>query len=160
MVEGEYLEFVVEDKSRFGMLQKVFYELKKAKEADSIDSNNEEHWLKFFDKKALEHFWWPTEEQLKRCRDAAKFNILGFFKMSGGQLSDLTRSMSGGKWEFGSMIYLIDQCEYNLVSCELISNTNIAHLEFFSLAHPYGGTASLRCLVEAFGFNVTKDTGL
>lgn len=153
MVSSFYLEFIVNDQDRFRMLQKIFYELQKTKQTDSIDYEDEILWLKFFDKKALEHFWWPTEEQLKKLKDAEKS------KTSGRALSELSNQISGGKWTFDSMFYILDQSEYNLISCELIPNTKTARLEFNPLAHPYGGTGSLKCLIESFGFKVTKDTG-
>ncbi len=150
MPSGFYLEFLVDNRARFQMLQTVFYELQKAKQTDSIDYANEARWLKFFDKKALEHFWWPTEEQLKKLKNAEKS------KMSGRELSGLTRQMGGDKWTFGSMLMMIESSEYNLLSCELLSYGRTARLEFDPLAHPYGGQGPLSCLIESFGFKVTK----
>ncbi|MBS3068448.1 hypothetical protein J4450_07105 [Candidatus Micrarchaeota archaeon] len=153
MSSAFYLEFFVNDKDRFKMLQKVFYELQKAKQNDFPSLEDENYWLKFFDKEALEYFWFPTEDQLKKLKEAEKS------KMSGRELSELSSKMRGDKWHFASMLFCIDNSEYNLLSCELLFDSRMARLEFDPLAHPYGGTEPLICLIESFGFKVTKDTG-
>ncbi|MEH1839366.1 MAG: hypothetical protein V7L20_11475 [Nostoc sp.] len=56
-----FVEFKVDDSTRFNNLCKVFKEIKKDKDKNSW--RNEEDWLTFFDCKALSHFWWFTKEE-------------------------------------------------------------------------------------------------
>ncbi len=156
-VDHFYLEFVVNDLDRFQMLKNVFYALQKAKREDLIDSDDQ-NWLKFFDKQALENFWFPTKEEVKRYNEDNS-RPPTFLSRILVLLGIKRKTRPNDKWLFDSMIYMIDQCEYDLTSCELIGGTKTASLRFNPLAGPYGGTGALRCLIEAFGFTVTKEDG-
>ena len=190
-----FIEFIVDNMQQFKQLQKVFYALKDAKKTGTLNPDDEQHWKTFFNQKALDHFWWPTEQEIRELREAKDqemkkyydpkieekelretwkkrqflrfikkfFSILSKMRKSGLPLQRTSRP--GNKWHFSSMLSMIKESDYNLVSCELISpseNTSggkNARLMFDPLGNPYGGTGSLRCLIEAFGFSIIKDTG-
>src|SRR5438128_232699 len=84
-------------------------------------------------------------------------------KILNGQKNGLLRLMSKDgkthslqrKWDFGSMIDAFKDGEYELLSCEIISE-NRAIFRFMPWADPYGGTGCMQALVESFGFKVTK----
>ena len=54
------------------------------------------------------------------------------------------------------MIGALEDGEYELVSCQLVS-IDRARMKFNPLAHPFGGSGCMRALIEAFGFQVVKD---
>lgn len=59
------------------------------------------------------------------------------------------------KWIFGSMIDSFKDGEYELLSCEMISD-NKARLNFAVFSDPYGGTDCMKALIESFDFEITE----
>jgi hypothetical protein len=138
MEKKYYLEFRAPDNDRFQMLQKVFYELKKSKEGGGIDADDG-GWKTFFDEKTMKHFL--TEEEFKKVSKMPRASLFQF---------------KPNKWHFESMLDAVNNCECELVSCELFSEKDrVARMEFYPISYPYGGTDALQCLIEAFGFKVT-----
>jgi len=137
------VEFAVHNAGRFGALCAVFEELKKDKYADSF--REDEEWFALFDQEALSHFWWPSPEELVEWRqrwEAASVEE---------RFSD--PSFLPPAWDFLSMIDAFKNGEYELLACRMIT-ADRARLEFNSFAYPYGGTGSMKALIEAFGFTI------
>jgi hypothetical protein len=127
-----FIEFEVSDKQRFQDLVRAFNALKTDK--DSRNFRDPEDWLEFFDDHALSHFLWPEE-------------------LNDGLSDEELTAIYEEKWPFESMLLVIKDCEYALVSCKLISETR-ARLEYAPWAFPYGEIDSLIPLVECFGFDI------
>ena len=56
-----YVEFEIANQERYGLLVAAFDALREAK--PSGEWRDDDYWLGFFDKVALDHFWWPTPEE-------------------------------------------------------------------------------------------------
>jgi hypothetical protein len=142
-----YIEFQFTDDFQFDELSKVFVALQQAKQSGDFHDDN--YWLGFFNESAKAHFWWPTDEEIKdwkRHWDATPVSQ--------------RRTDPGLKrpWVFSSMIDAIRDSEYELVSCQQVKE-NIGRLELLPLAGPFGGTDSLKALIEAFGFRIIAENG-
>ncbi|MDP4182677.1 MAG: hypothetical protein Q8942_16510 [Bacillota bacterium] len=59
-----FIEFIINNSERFGMLQNMFKLLKEEKEKDIINFR-ESKWYDFFDEESLMSFWRPTSQELK-----------------------------------------------------------------------------------------------
>jgi hypothetical protein len=142
----EYVEFAVNDAERFQALCTVFEALKHDKDAGVFREDAE--WFVLFDQEVLSHFWWPSAEELAEFRrrwEAASVEE---------RFSD--PSFLPPAWDFLSMIDAFKNGEYEFLACRMIT-ADRARLEFNSFAYPYGGTASMKALIEAFGFTVTGE---
>lgn len=129
-----FVEFTVDDQSRFESLCRVFNALKhdKQKQLASEDESEKERafrgdneWLEFFDTEARSYFRWSPLE-------------------------------SDHAWSLPDMIFAFQNGEYELVACRMITSRQ-ARLEFFPFAFPYGGTECMKVLIEAFGFQITGE---
>lgn len=140
---SEYLEFAVEDLTRFELLQRIFERLKQDKATDQIGDDSQ--YLEYFDQEARSYFGWYSEEEnqawLKRWLDTPY--------ETRWKDPSLQR-----RWHFCSMIDAFRNGEYALQSCHLIE-PKLARLTYLPWAGPYGGTGCMRALIESFGFSVT-----
>lgn len=134
MASNFYIKFEIGADIRFEALEKFFLELKKEKnggyDADEGD-------------------WDPTDEEFE----------LHFFN----RLDDDARAWyhtdanPTGKWHFESMLYSILECEYLLNEIVREGERN-GFLYYDPLAGPFGGTDSLKVLIQSFGHTVTFDS--
>lgn len=139
-----YVEFTVNNAERFKTLQSIFNELKISK--DTLLFKEDDFYLNFFDDKAKAYFrWYSKEENLEWSK---KWFATPYEQRWNN--SDLER-----KWDFSSMIAAFKDGEYELLSCEMISE-NKARINFDPWAHPYGGTGCMKALVESLGFEVIE----
>lgn len=146
---SEYIEFAVTDEKRFKDLQQVLNKLKSDKDEESI--GDDEQYLDLFDEEARRYFRWSTPEE------DALWAKRWFATPIETRWSDDPALKRG--WDFGSMIDAFRNGEYILRSCEMV-DCNVARLNFYALAYPYGGTGCMQALVESFGFKVlTIDDG-
>lgn len=141
---NDSITFKINDLTRFENLQKVFYQLKQDKENRSF--NVEEFYLKFFDEKAKSYFGWYSEAENKDWSEK------WFSTPYEQRWTDPTLKR---KWDFGSMLMSLEDGDYQLISCELISEDK-AKLLFYPFGHPYGGTGCLEALIESFGFEIIE----
>jgi hypothetical protein len=146
-----FVEFEVSDQQRFEALVRAFDALKADKDSEKF--RDTEDWLEFFDDEALAHFWWPSKEEATTYWKKRKEleNRLSTEELHYHDVMHCDEE----KWDFESMLLAIEDGEYWLDSCQLISDTR-AQLQFFPVAYPYGGIDSLIALVEAFGFEVVR----
>jgi hypothetical protein len=127
------IEFSAQPGERFEQLRTAFEALKTAK-ADNSFEDEDPAWLRYFDDDARRFFLWSDT-----CI---------------GKPEGTTWGKSG--WYFWSMIHALYNGEYDLHSCEMVS-AGRAELRFCEHAYPFGGTASLRVLIECFGFTPQRD---
>ena len=140
---SEYIEFKVNNSARFKLLQKVFQKIKADKDIDSFQ--NDEIYLQFFDEKAKSYFGWYSEEE---NREWSKKWFSTPLEVRWTD-PDLKR-----KWNFNSMVESFKDAEYELLSCEMISDKN-ARINFNPFAFPYS-IGCLQALIESFGFEVIE----
>lgn len=140
---SEYIEFKVNNLARFQMLTKVFQKLKANKDNDLFEDDNV--YLQFFDEKAKSYFGWYSEKENKEWSEKW---------FSTPVETRWTNPNLKRKWIFSSMIESFKDGEYELLSCEMISNET-ARMNYNPFAFPYGGTGCMQVLIESFGFEVT-----
>jgi hypothetical protein len=145
MVES-CVNFELADSTRFGMLHRVFFALRDAKNNDAINADDKS-WRSYFDAEALSHFWSPTPDELaawtRRWQETPEPE----------RFTDPTLKTP---WDFESMIEAFDNGEYNLLRV-IRTSENTGSLQFEALAWPYGGTGCMHALVECFGGIVTGE---
>jgi hypothetical protein len=143
---NEYIEFKVIDSERFKLLQNVFQKIKNDKDNDLFE--DEEFYLQFFDEQAKAYFGWYTAEEIKN------WERKWFSTPIEARWNEPSLKM---KWDFGSMIDSFKNVEYQLLSCEMISDES-ARINFRAFSHPYGGAGCMHALIESFGFEITEVT--
>ncbi len=127
------IEFAAQPGERFERLRAVFDAMKVAKAGDSFN-DEDPTWLTYFDDHAKRYFR-STDDDTDRPPGE-------------------TWGPSG--WHFWSMIHVIGCGEYDLTGIEMVSERH-AELRFDPHAYPFGGTTSLRVLIECFGFTPLRD---
>ncbi|MEH2393197.1 MAG: hypothetical protein V7K21_16610 [Nostoc sp.] len=145
IMEYCFVEFQVDDFTRFNALCEVFNEIKKDK--DNNYWRNEEDWLIFFDRKALSNFWWPSEEEKTE-------HYRRWFATPVEQR--WTDPSLKTPWDFESMFDAFENGEYQLISCSMVS-ADRARLEFEPFSYPYGGIGAIQALVESFDFVILAE---
>ena len=153
LMDYSRLDFELDDAERFTKLQTVFAALKTAKERDLAGEHfpdpEDEYWRTLFDERSLQHFWWPTPDELAdwtRRWQAAPV------------ATRHTDPSLQTPWGFSSMIDSFWSGEYDLISIDRTSDT-AGRLQFNPHACPYGGTGCMRALIESFGGVVTGEAG-
>lgn len=140
---ADYFEFLCDNLRRFEKLRTVFNALRDAKHLMSFPSNAA--WRDYFDEDAMSHFWWPSEKEFARYKkhwDETPAHLR------------MTEPSLQKPWMLDSMLASIQQGEYELVNCYLLSETR-GRLEFIPNAGPNDGSDELKALIECFGFKVT-----
>ena len=140
----ECVEFKVNDLERFDLLRNIFQKIKADKDNDSFQ--DADAYLQFFDEKAKSYFGWYSEEEIKKWSEK-------WFSTS--IETRWTAPSLKMKWDFSSMMESFKDGEYELLSCEMISEET-ARMNYDPFAFPYGGTGCMQALIESFGFEVEK----
>lgn len=139
----ENVRFTVKDTSKFPKFKYVFDAIVTAKNSNNWRDDN--YWLNLFDEDVLKKFWWPTQAEkddwLKRWQNTPTEK----------RLKDPT--LVNHPWDFLSMIEAFQNGEYELLACEKV-NEKEAQILFKIWSFPFGGTDSMKALIEAFGFSV------
>lgn len=141
-----FVEFAVDDASRFEALCAVFDAIRHDKEAGAF--RDEADWLVFFDDNALSHFWWPTAAEYVAYTERWQAASVE------QRMSD--PALSPPAWDLGSLFMAFENGEYDLLACHPIEGGR-ARLEFAPLAYPYGGTDCMQALIAAFGFRILAE---
>lgn len=142
-----YFEFLINNEGYFLKLREFFYKIKEEKEMDILDSGDSK-WLDYFEEEVLQRFWWPTEEELQQ--------YLAIYEQTSIDRR-LTEPSLQHPWDFESMVDAFACGEYELISCEKISD-NMARIEYYPDSWPYGGSDSFKALIEYNGFNITAQS--
>lgn len=119
---------------------RAFQEAKKGGDADA-DSPT---WTQLFTEQQLKAFWWPSAAEMAQWTKSQTSTPL---------LKRHSPDTASPVWTFGSMVEAILDGEYDLVSVRPLDEAH-SLLEFAPHAYPFGGTASLRMLARAFGFDI------
>lgn len=141
-----YVEFEVGSEEGYRRLDAVVTALATAKRTD--DFQDDPYWLAFFNEAERSGFWWPTEAELREWSQRWKAAPVD------QRLSD--PAFQPPAWDFGSMIDAFRNGGYELIGCERRS-PQVGRLGFEPFGWPYGGTGSMRALIEAFGHRVIAE---
>lgn len=141
---SEYIEFKVNDSVRFNLLENAFQKIKSDKDNDSFE--NEETYLIYFDEQAKSYFGWYSENEIR------EWERKWFSTPVETRWNEPSLKM---KWIFGSMIDSFKNGEYQLLSCEMLSEKK-ARLNFNPISYPYGGIGCMQALIESFGFEIIE----
>ena len=152
MAWGDYMKcsaitFRISSDERFAKLVNVFEALREAEKGGNSPAPDDAYWRQFFDEGALAHFWWPTPEEL------ADWERRWFSTPVARRWIDPSLQTP---WAFDSMIEAFYNGEYELLSCERVSDSE-GRLTFDPQAWPFGGTGCMKALVEAFDCEVTGE---
>ena len=109
--------------------------------------DTKEEWTRYFDSRALSHFWWPTEAELLEWK--RRYFATPLPKRS-------TDPSLQRPWDFMSLFEAFKNGDYALLPIGRLSEKE-AILPFDPLGHPYGGTACMRALIESFDHQVTEE---
>jgi hypothetical protein len=137
-----FVEFTVDDVARFERLRGVFELLKSDKAAGEFREGTE--YRRLFTEAELSRFWWPTPTELEDWKRR------WFATPVESRFSDPALETP---WTFKSLLYAFENGEYSLAACRM-TEARRARLEFEIEAFPFGGTACMEGLIEAFGFTV------
>jgi len=134
-----YVSFRISSPPQWERLARVVAELRRDKEAGAFRA--EEEWRKLFSAEELQFFWRPTDEERadwKRRWEATPVPA---------RWTDPSLDLP---WDFSSMLDGIREGEYALLGVRS-DDMQTGFLEFDPHAFPFGGTASLRALILAYG---------
>ena len=143
---NEFIEFEISSIQRFEKLQAVVSQLTSCKKINKWHSDAS--WLEYFDNEARACFWWPTQEELEEWKKH-------WFSTPVQQR--FTEPSLKRPWILNSMLDALKNGDCELIGCKKISE-KIGQLEFIPQAHPYGGTDSMKALIESFGHRVVFAT--
>ncbi|MFW5740566.1 MAG: hypothetical protein ACOC1F_09390 [Myxococcota bacterium] len=136
-----FLVFDLPEAARFAKLQRAFEAFRDAKASPAPPSPDHTSWRQFFDDAALATFWWPSPSELDDwCRRWEATPVPERF----------TDPSLKTPWDFASMIEAILNGEYELVSCDKVTERT-GRLVYYPFAFPFGGTGALKALLGAFG---------
>jgi hypothetical protein len=177
-----YIAFRVLDEERFAALLLVFAALKQGKDrqiaawettagldadhegvgdegadkgdqeedqADWILYRSDSGWRALFDEGALSRFYhWPSQEE--------RVEYLQQWETRPRLIQDHVHPRDTMPWDFRVLLRSLEDSEIRLTACRHVQD-DVAWLEFEPLAYPYGGTASLKALIAAFGLLVVGE---
>lgn len=143
----ERVSFELASEERFEQLAALVRALAKAKAED--DFHDDAYWEQFLDDRARKAFWWPTSTELQEWEQR------WFSTPVDRRWTDPSLKTP---WMFDSLIDAAARGEID----DLTFRRNDAGgvIEFVPSAWPFGGTAWMRALIEAFGGRVTGDTAV
>jgi hypothetical protein len=111
------------------------------------DFRDDAHWEQFLDDRTRQAFWWPTPAEFQDWQER------WFSTPLDRRWTDASLSRP---WTFWSLIDAAANGEFDHLVCSRFAGGGA--IEFVPLAWPFGGTAWLHALVEAFGGRVIEDT--
>jgi hypothetical protein len=136
------VRFAVHDSKRFAMLQSLYTEVKRDKDAGHF--RDPEEWVRMIPDEIKSRFSWPTPEQRQhwlRIRDSVVIAV--------SEPSDQLAAV----WNFYRVFEAIEEAEYDVLGCQL-TGAGVGELHIYPHAYPYGGVGPLIALAEAFGFTI------
>ncbi|WFB37502.1 hypothetical protein P3T73_06985 [Kiritimatiellota bacterium B12222] len=137
-----FLKFEIQDEDSFNRLSAAFDGFKSDKTEKTQRSG--EDWLEHFSDSELKTFWWPTEQEKEEW-------------MNRWQSTPVPQRFTDPSlvtpWDFESMIEAIYSGEYSLEKIE-VRNDGYGYLVFEPFSFPYGGSDSLKALIEAYSHKV------
>ena len=143
----ERVSFELESEERFERLSAFVRALAHSKAED--DFHDDAYWERFLDERSRAAFWWPTAaeaEDWERRWSATPVD------------RRWTDPSLKTPWVFGSLIDAVERGEFENLACRRTDEGGA--IEFQPCAWPFGGTAWMRALIEAYGGRVTEDTAV
>lgn len=149
-IEPYFVEFTFSDEQQFTRIRRVFEVLKEDKKRSAFRPLRE--YLALFDAQAQDYFWWPA--------GWAPADAVAAWEQQERTVPLVERQPGQGVplsgWRLDSLIDYFDACDFDLLACRRTA-TDRARLEFVTGGWPYGGTAALWVLIEAFGGHVVRE---
>lgn len=136
------VRFTASSPQRFNLLQSLYAEVKRDKDAGEF--RDPARWLALVPDEIKGQFSWPTAEEREYWL-AIRYTTPIAIPSTSQQL--------GGQWDFYRVFEAIEESEYDVLGCEMVSD-DIAEMRIDPQAYPYGGVGPLIALAEAFGFAV------
>jgi len=146
-MKPERFSFELASEERFERLAAFVRALATAKVEE--DFHDEAYWERFLDDRARAAFWWPTPAE------AEDWQRRWFSTPVDQRWADASLKTP---WVFGSLIDAAEHGEFEHLAC--IRSEGGGAIQFEPTAWPFGGTAWMRALIEAFGGRVTDDSAL
>jgi hypothetical protein len=109
--------------------------------------HDDAYWERFLDEGARAAFWWPSSAEIEDWQRR-------WFSTPVERRS--TDPSLKTPWIFASLIDAARDGDFENLQCSRIGTG--AAIEFQPCAWPFGGTAWMRALIEAYGGYVTEDT--
>jgi hypothetical protein len=141
-MEAFGIRFAVADPQRFELLRVLYGEIKKDKDVGVF--RNVKDWESLAPEEIKPRFIWITDRQRDEWA-AVRNSRVTVVPEPADQL--------GGVWVFDRVFEAIEESEYDLLACELVSE-GVAEIHINPHAYPYGGIGPFIALAEAFGFRV------
>jgi hypothetical protein len=136
------VRFTVHDPNRFAVLQSLYAEVKRDKDAGQF--RDPEEWVRMVPDEIKCRFSWPTQEQ-RRHWLGIRSSVVTAVPEPSEQLAAV--------WDFYRVFEAVDEGEYDVLGCELVG-TGVGEMRINAHAYPYGGVGPLIALAEAFGFTI------
>jgi hypothetical protein len=143
----ERVSFELASEERFERLAAFVRALAIAKVDDNF--HDDAYWERFLDERARAAFWWPSPAE------AEDWERRWFSTPVEQRWTDPSLKTP---WVFGSLIDAAEQGEFENLECSRTGAGGV--IEFQPCAWPFGGTAWMRALIEAYDGRVTEDTAL
>ena len=163
-----FFKFRMTSQERFHLLSHIFEILKQEKQKilagyeERPDEENDEesaHLIEeerqkrdeiaenlfvLFDDRALNHFWWPTKQEMEDHVKRWKATPLP---------QRFTDPALETPWDFSSMVDSLLTGEYEFLSCHILAS-DAGVLVFLPYSLPYGSSDAMKALIEAFDCEV------
>lgn len=138
--------FAIASDERYTALVCAYDRIRECK-TSNVWPETKEDWTPYFDKRAFEHFWWPTEPELEDWKQRYLATPVP---------KRFTDPSLRHPWDFLSLFDAFKNGDYDLLPIERLSASE-AVLPLDPFGHPFGGTGCMRTLIEAFDHRVIHD---
>jgi hypothetical protein len=139
------VSFELASDEQFERLATFVRALARAKSED--DFRDDVYWEQFLDDRSRRAFWWPRPAEVR------DWGQRWFSTPVDRRPTDPSLQRP---WTFGSLIEAAENGEFEHLVCRRREGGGV--IEFHPYAWPFGGTAWMHALIEAFGGRVTADT--
>ena len=141
-MDGFGVRFRVDTRARFDSLARVFAEVRSDKLAGKF--RDARAWEQLIPDDTKPHFRWINQQEREEWA-AVRGAVITVVPEPAEQL--------GGGWIFDRVFEAIEEGEFSLLTCEMVSD-GVADMRIDPEAYPYGGIGPFIALAEAFGFHV------
>ncbi|HET6384911.1 MAG TPA: hypothetical protein VFJ58_16070 [Armatimonadota bacterium] len=136
------VRFTVSDLQRFNLLQSLYAEVKRDKDAGEFRDPTQ--WLGLVPDEIKGRFSWPTAEEREHWLAIRDLTPIAIPSPS---------QQFGARWDFYRVFEAFQEGEYDVLRCEMVGD-GVAEMRIDPWADPYGGIGPWVALAEAFGFTV------
>jgi hypothetical protein len=136
------VRFGVSDPQRLETLRSLYSEIKRDKQSGHFREPSD--WVRRMPDDVKKQFSWPTPEERTQWLAVRDSTVIAIPNPS---------QQVGARWDFYRVFEAIEEGEYDVLDCEIISD-GVAEMQIDPHSYPYGGVGPLIALAEAFGFTV------